>query len=99
MAAIIGTKLKYVVNLSSPGFSMNDDNFYVDAYCGGVEKRYEKTDFEYSVSEEKWYLTIDTSDFQRGDLTLTFYACVPDDDFKEGYRLEADRKTIETLVR
>lgn len=91
----IGEELKYAVQLTAQGFSMETDDFEIVASVGTRKVTYKKADL--IRSEGTFYVVIDTSKFRKGDLYLTAYAYVPDADMPDGTRVEIDRQKVTTL--
>lgn len=92
----IGTELKYLVEITATGFSMEDDDFHIVVSVGNKKATYNKTDLLVD-EEDNYYLAIDTSLFKKGDLYATLYAYVPDDDFPDGLRTEVNVQKLTTL--
>lgn len=92
-----GTKAKYRIEIESPGFDMESDDFTLILQRGTVSKTFSKSDLIDKVviedGEEKhqYFLCFNTLDFGPGDITVIVRAFVPDDDFPGGIRLEVDR--------
>lgn len=82
-----GTDLKFAVNIESPGFSMDDDDFTVDLVNGRRKLTLEKSDMV-NGEDGNWYLCFDSSELGTGDIYIIVYAHVPDDDFDDGIRTE-----------
>ena len=87
---ILGTKLKYVVEITADGFSMMDDNFTITLKSGQVVKEYTKSQLVQG-DDDKFYLCFDTKDFGRGLIKATVTAYVPDEYFEDGYRTEIEK--------
>lgn len=81
-----GTEPKYLVEITSPGFSMQTDDFKIELKRGANSKVFEKQDLVYR--EGNFYLCFDTTDFGPGTITAIMTAYVPDDDFDDGIRTE-----------
>lgn len=84
--AFYGSEMKYLVEITSPGFSMQTDDFKIELKRGGNSKVFMKEDLVYR--EGNFYLCFDTTDFGPGTLTAIMTAYVPDDDFEDGIRTE-----------
>lgn len=81
-----GTELKYLVNIQSPGFSMDDDNFEIVVKRGVVSRVFKKEDL--SHRDDSYYLCFDSEEFGVGDAVAVAKAFVPDEDFADGFRTE-----------
>lgn len=83
----LGTKLKYAVSLSSPGFDLQRDEFSVDIIRGPKRIHFEKEDLV--VDENgKYYVCFDTMELGGGIIEAIITAFVPDEDFDDGIRTE-----------
>lgn len=91
----LGTELKYLVEITAHGFSMADDNFFIDLIRGGVTRRFEKSDL--ITDGENYYLAFDTTDFGAGELYATITAYVPDNDFPDHLRTEVWKVKLTTI--
>ena len=95
-SVFIGTELKFIVNLQSPGFDMDEDDYSFVVSCGKVEKTIAKQDVILD-GEGNHIITIDTTDFKKGDVFITAIAEVPDDAFPDGKRTEIDKRKLITI--
>ena len=81
--AVLGTEKKYVLDIKSTGFDMEDDDFEVEIRCGLNTLRIGKSemikDFEGN-----------TADLGVGLAKIIVTAHVPDGDFLDGIRDEVD---------
>lgn len=96
----IGNDLKFRIDISATGFSMDSDNFTIDIYNGKNRHTLTKEDLIHVSDldadsgedgiglDEGWYLLINTKDFVPGLVWMSVQASVPDDDFPSGYRSE-----------
>lgn len=99
-SAFSGTERKFLVEIESPGFSMETDEFEVALTRGLVQRVFHKRDMivePYTVTENgvqvekiNYYLCFDTQDFGNGTLVATIVAHVPDGDFDDGIRDEVE---------
>ena len=99
-SAFYGTERKFLVEITSPGFDMERDEFEIGLSRGSVQKLFRKSDMveeTYTVTEDgvqvekkNYYLCFDTRDFGKGVITATIFAHVPDTDFDDGIRDEVD---------
>lgn len=87
--AVIGTEKKYVIDIKSTGFSMEDDDFEVDIYRGSQTLHINKSDMIVDY-EGNFYFTFNTADLGVGLATIVVTAHVPDGDFLDGIRDEVD---------
>lgn len=76
----IGTDLKFKIEITASGFSMDDDDFSITLICGQEKVEYEKGDL-FQDGNGDWYILIDTSQFKNGILKMVVTAEVPDEDF------------------
>lgn len=103
--ALVGTELKYKVEVTASGFSMDENDFTVEVRRGSRSKVYGKNDMiirevesegegGQTVTETEYYITIDTAFFGSGKYDFITRAYVPDDDFDDGLRTEIDKQSI-----
>lgn len=84
----VGTKLKYLIDISSEGFSMDEDDFEIIVSRGSTREKVITKD-ELIVDEQgNYYLTLDTEELGAGLYMLSVKAYVPDNDFDDGIRTE-----------
>lgn len=81
-----GTDLKFAINIDSPGFNMDDDDFTIELINGRRKVIIDKDNMVHG--DDGWYLCFDSSEMGSGDITIVVYAHVPDDDFEDGIRTE-----------
>lgn len=83
----LGTKFKYAINITAPGFSMEDDDFTVEIKRGSKSRVFQKDDL---VEDEQgnYYVCFDSKEFGPGQISAVITAHVPDDDFDDGIRDE-----------
>ena len=86
----IGTEKKYVIRITSTGFSMDDDDFEVTIKRGANSLVFRKEDM-IQDEENNWYITFNTTELGVGVATMTVVAHVPDTDFPDGIRDEVDK--------
>ena len=83
----VGTKLKFAITISSPGFDISEDDFTVDIRRGAKMLHFEKDDLV--VDENgKYYVCFDTTELGGGIIEAIITAFVPDEDFDDGIRTE-----------
>lgn len=90
-----GQGMKFALDIASPGFSMDDDDFELEVSneSNGRKLKIAKTDM--LVRDDGTYIfTVDTNKTGRGRLVLTTTAYVPDTDFDGGIRVEIDKKEL-----
>ena len=88
----IGTDLKFILEIESPGFDMDRDEFEVLLEGGEGSVLLRKQDM---VSDgENWYRCFSTKSLGAGLIRATVTAHVPDDDFEDGIRDEVDKYVI-----
>ena len=88
-----GTKVKYRIEIESPGFDMAEDDFKIILKRGTYSETYPKANLiDREVGDKhEYYLAFDTTPFGPGDIIVTVEAYVPDEDFDGGIRTEIDR--------
>lgn len=92
-----GTKVKYLIEITSNGFDMARDDFDITLKWRQNTKFFSKADLvEKVITEEgkekhQYYLCFDTAEVGYGDIMAIVRAYVPDTDFPDGIRLEVDK--------
>ena len=95
----IGKELKYAVEITAPGFSIEEDNFKIVLQCGKTQVELTRPDVIISEDGVR-YIAIDTTWFPKGGtLYAITYAYVPDNDFPDGFRTEIDLQKLTTLKK
>lgn len=89
----VGTKLKFAITISSPGFDINEDDFTVDIRRGSKSIHFEKDDLVVDEND-KYYVCFDTAELGSGLIEAIITAFVPDDDFDDGIRTEVVKLTL-----
>ena len=98
-----GSGLKYLLEITAPGFSMHNDNFFVVLKQNTIEKKIEKNEFvEETVvvdgnEKHNFYMCFDSTLFQPGIVVCVVTAFVPDTDFPGGTRKEIDKFDLTIL--
>ena len=87
--AVLGTEKKYVLDIKSTGFDMEDDDFEVEIRCGLNTLRNGKSEMIKDL-EGNFYFTFNTADLGVGLAKIIVTAHVPDGDFLDGIRDEVD---------
>ena len=91
--AWVGTGLKFAVNITAEGFSMEEDDFKVEFRCG--RKKLELSKEDMSIGEDGAFIAnVDTSLLGVGTLSVITTAYVPDEDWDGGLRTEIDKQDI-----
>lgn len=88
-----GTELKFLLEITSEGFSMDDDDFKVIIKNIKNEKEIRKEDM-LLTENEKYIFTVDTAELGTGEYWLTTVAYVPDTDFDDGIRTEVQKQLL-----
>lgn len=89
----VGTRLKFVVDIVSEGFSMDTDDFKVVIRSTKAEKVIPKSEM-LVTEDEKYLFTVDTLEMGTGDYTVSTFAYVPDADFGDGVRIEVTKQLL-----
>lgn len=100
-SAFYGTEAKFLLEITSPGFDMDRDEFEVELKRGSVTKTFAKSDLVVEtytdtvdgnpVEKNNYYVCFDTREFGKGIMTAIVTAHVPDNDFPDGIRDEVDK--------
>lgn len=104
----LGTVLKYKVEITAEGFSMDEDDFEIEIRRGKESVVLHKEDLlihevepEGSGSgsgsgepELEYYMLVDTEALGAGKYEVITRAYVPDDDIEGGVRPEIDKQTL-----
>lgn len=93
----IGSEAKYLVTISSPGFSMADDRFEIILKRGSNELTITKDDLV--LRNGNYYLCFNTTDLGTGDVVAIAKAHVPDADFPDGFRTEVFKVELTKIKR
>ena len=102
-SAFSGTKRKYLVEITSPGFDMDAEDFDIILRRGLTERVFHKGDLRVetvtdgtdpNIQRHNYYLCVDTAEFGTGNITAIVHAYVPDTDFDGGIRDEYDKFTL-----
>ena len=96
--AFFGTETKWLINITSPGFDMDRDDFELVLKTGSKRVSIKKQDC-FKDEEDRWYFTFDTSLLKAGVVEIVTTAYVPDDDFPDGIRTEVDKKSLITTKK
>lgn len=97
-SVILGTEVKFAVNITADGFDMGTDDFTVMIMKGhNVVKTYDKA--ELVLSGEVYLLCIDTEDVGVGNFDVAVNAQVPDQHFADGFRTEIERVSLMTVKK
>lgn len=99
----VGTVLKYKVEITAEGFSMDEDDFKIVIRRGNQSVTLDKSDLiihevEASGSGEEtvteYYMLVDTAALGAGKYEVITYAYVPDDDVEGGIRQEITKQEL-----
>ena len=97
-AIIVGTEVKFAVNIEAQGFSMDDNDFTLYIMKGrNIVKEYQKADMV--VEDDTYLLCIDTNEIGIGTFDLAVNAQVPDGHFPDIYRTEIERVPLMTVKK
>ena len=88
----LGTDLKFIIEIESPGFDITRDDFEVLLEGGEGSVLLRKEDIV--RDDNNWYICFSTKDLGAGLVYATVTAHVPDDDFEDGIRDEVDKYVI-----
>lgn len=95
---IVGTEVKFAVNIEAQGFSMDDDDFTLYIMRGrNIVKEYSKSDL--IVEDDTYLLCVDTEETGVGSFDLAVNAQVPDGHFPDIYRTEIERVPLMTVKK
>ena len=92
----VGTELKFLVEITADGFSMDEDDFEVEIIRGPNTLHFDKTELEVD-KDGNYYVCFDTAPLGTGRVTAKVTAYVPDDDFEDGFRTEIERVDLIVL--
>lgn len=108
-SAFSGTERKFLVEITSPGFNMETDEFEVALTRGNIQRVFYKSDMivesdtviedGQEVEKKNFYLCFDTQDFGTGVIVATIVAHVPDSDFNDGIRDEVEEFDLLNVKR
>ena len=91
----IGADLKFQIDISSPGFSQDEDRYDIDFYCGDTKLQFNQNNV--IQNGDCFYLPIPTSRLTSGKMKMVITAYVPDVDFDGGVRKEVAVYNLGTL--
>lgn len=92
----VGSKLKYAVTISSPGFDITRDDLTIDIRRGGKKIHFEKDDLIVDENDQ-YYVCFDSAALGPGKVEAVITAFVPDDDFDDGIRTEVAKVELVQL--
>jgi len=102
-----GDEVKFAIELTAQGFSMDDDNFDIEVSSPKASVKASKSTpapenalVIFKDNEEEpatWYAIVATSKLNPGDLRVIATAYVPDTEGPDGVRRQSDIKTLGTL--
>lgn len=89
-----GTDLKFLIEMSSSGFSMDDDDWSILVRSSGkIVQEIPKTDCV-RENDGKWYVFVNASYLKSGELALVAHIRVPDPNFDDDFRDEYEVKVV-----
>lgn len=94
----VGADLKFLVELTAPGFDMDDDDFTIELKGRSASKTFSKEDLV-TDGEGNWYCCFNSTAFGAGVIQVVITAYVPDDDFEDGYRTEINKYNLINVLR
>jgi hypothetical protein len=95
-SVILGTEVKFSIEVVAEGFNMGTDNFSVKIMKGhNVVKEFAKGDLV--VSGGSYLLCLDTAEIGAGNFDAAITAEVPDGHFQDGFRTEIVRQQLLTV--
>lgn len=102
-----GTEIKFAIELTAEGFSMDDNNFDIQVATAGSSISGSKTGTattgqgsqEVSIFKDgdTWYAVADTSSLKKGDLRVIATAHIPDNSVNDNMRNEIAVATLGNL--
>ena len=95
----LGSDIKVVIEMTAPGFSMNNDDWEVIFKCGGKTVATRTKAECIKDYQGNWYATLRGADMKNGMLSVVFHALVPDYDWDDGIRNEYDKQDIAPVVK
>lgn len=106
--AYLGNMLKFLVDIKSDGFDMDQDNFEITLKRSSYSRTFQKSDLVVEtyvetvggepVEKHNYYLCFDSEEFGKGAIQATTKAYVPDDDFDGGFREEVDKTILISII-
>lgn len=97
-SVILGTEVKFAVNITADGFDMGTDDFTVMIMKGhNVVKEFAKEDLV--IDGDTYLLCIDTNEIGVGNFDAAITAKVPDGHFQDGFRTEIVRQQLLTVKK
>ena len=106
--AYLGTMLKFLIEITSSDFDMDNDNFEVTLKRGTYSRTYQKSDLVVEsyvetiggepIEKHNYYICFDTTEYGKGLIQAVITAYVPDDDFDGGIRTEIDKINVINVI-
>lgn len=95
----IGTDLKFLIEMTSSGFDMDDDNWTI--LVKSANKIVQEIPKSECLREDdgSWYVHINADVLKKGDLVLVAHIYVPDPNFNDGYRDEIETEKVGRIVK
>lgn len=93
-SVILGTEVKYALDVVCEGFDIEEDNFVVYIMKGhNIVKEYSKSQLELS-DDDVYLICVDTAELGTGNFDVAVKAEVHDMNFGDGYRTEIAREPL-----
>ena len=92
----VGTKLKYAITVTSPGFNIAEDDLKVEIRRGEKSIILNKEDLIVDENDQ-YYVCFDSAELGSGKVEAIITAFVPDDDFNDGIRTEVTKIDLVNL--
>ena len=97
---LLGSDIKFKITIESEGFDINENDFSVELYKGGVGaiKTYTKEDLV-KTDEGDWLMCVETNKLTVGSYYAVVWTHVPDDDFPDKERTEVSKTPLFTVKK
>ena len=92
-----GTELKFLLDITSMGFNMVDDDFFIVVKNMKGSITIPKEDMVLT-EDDKFIFTVNTATLGTGDYYVIVTAQVPDEDFDDGFRQEVQKALLCTVT-
>lgn len=90
----IGEDLKFLVEMTATGFSMDDDDWSVTVMISNKPVAEFKKEDCVRGDDQNWYVCVPAEVLKKGPLTLVGHARIPDVDFEDDIRDEIEVKSM-----
>lgn len=94
-----GSDLKFLVEMTSEGFSMDDDEWSVGVQIGSKIVTTIPKEKCIKGEDGKWYVCVNKEFVKKGEFSLIAYAHVPDADFEDGDREEVFKQHMGNIQK